>query len=175
MKYKQWVKLNLEVGAFPVYQNTCFDAKKYDVIINVSDEFYPEIVEQIQDLNPKIKTHWFPMNEAKKDVGLNSIYGALITIYHAEMKQQRVYLHCHAGINRSRCVEAAYHFYRTGNQLEIDNNGYINRLVAMCHRGYLPPKAETEKFLALLAKKTKVNAILGGVLDECKISTINNF
>lgn len=175
MKFKEWAKNNLEVGAFPILQNTFFDAKKYDVVINVSDEYYPETVEQIKEVNPNIQMFWFPMNEAKKDVGLNSIYGALITMYHAEIQNRKVYLHCHAGVNRTRCVEAAYHFYRTGNQLERDNNGYINRLVAMCHRGYLPPKAEMEKFLSMVAKKTKVNAKLGGVLDECKISTINNF
>jgi hypothetical protein len=175
MKYKDWVKSYLEVGAFPIFQNTTWDATKYDVLINVSDEYYPELLQQITDVNPNIQTHWFPMNEAKKDVGLNSIFGAIVTMYHAEIKQKKVYLHCHAGVNRSRCVEAAYHFYRTGNQLERDTNGYINRLVAMCHRGYLPPKAEMEKFLSLVAKKTKVNAQLGGVLDECKISTINNF
>ena len=94
-------------------------------------------------------------------------------------ENKTVYLHCHAGINRSQTVRAAYYLMRTGEQLQSNDNGYINKLVAMCNRGYLPPKTEMEKFLIQLGKQLDGNLIsselMGGLLDDCKIETINNF
>lgn len=171
IKFKDWFKNKLEVGAYPYINNTIFNSGNYDIVINVSDEFYP-----IYQLN---NNFWFPMNEAKKDVGLNSIYGAMVILFNAEMKNKRVYLHCHAGVNRSRAIHASYFYLRTGKQLEIDTNGYINRLCAMSARGYLPPKAEMEKFLSLLGKylegDLQKNQMMGGMLDTIKLETINNF
>jgi len=115
------------------------------------------------------------MNECRKDVGLNSIYGAMCILFLAEREDKYVYLHCHAGINRSQCVKAAYYFMRTGEQLAEDQQGYMNRFLAMCGRGYLPPKTESEKFLTYLGKQLVADNMMGGLLDECKIETINNF
>lgn len=171
MKFKDWYDRKLKVGAFPYVNNQNFNSDDYDVIINVSDEFYP---------SHKINNNfWFPMNEAKKDIGLNSIYGAMVILHFAEKNNMRVYLHCHAGVNRSKVIQACYFYMRTGKQLEVETNGYINRLCAMCNRGYLPPKAETEKFLSLLGKylngNLQKNELMGGMLDLIKIETINNF
>lgn len=175
MKFKEWFDKKLTIGSFPIMNNENFNSKDYDVIINVSDEYYLTIVGDLKHQNNLCDTHWFPMNEVKKDIGLNSIYGAMVVLYAAEQGGEKVYLHCHAGVNRSRSVQAAYYFMRTGEHLEVNTNGYINRLVAICHRGYLPPKKEMEKFLNTLSHKLKDNLKIGGVLDTCKIEAINNF
>ena len=175
MKFQEWFDNNLIVGAFPIMNNNFFSSSRYDYVINVSDEYYANIFLLIQEENPQIRSFWFPMNEAKKDIGLNSIYGAMVIISEAEKRNKKVYLHCHAGVNRSKCVQAAYYFMRTGKQLEVETNGYINRFVAMCSRGYLPPKTEAEKFITEVGKQLKVNNMMGGILDHCKLKTINNF
>ena len=173
MKFIEWFNRKLMVGAFPYTQNEHINAFDYDYIINVSDEYYSE--HHLPLIVAGCKTFWFPMNEAKRDVGLNSIYGAMNILHIAEKENKRVYLHCHAGVNRSRVVQAAYYFMRTGKQLEVDTNGYINRLLANCGRGYLPPKAEMEGFLQQLNSRLDANKVCGGMLDRIKIDNINNF
>lgn len=171
MKFAEWFNNNLTVGAFPYRQNTKFDASLYDIVINVSDEWYLDTEMQLRETF--INTYWFPMNECKRDIGLNSIYGAMVILSHAEKRNLRVYLHCHAGVNRSQIVRAAYYYMRTGQQLEQDRGGFINMLVASCSRGYLPPKAEMELFLCKIANLIK--SMQGGILDMAKVETINNF
>lgn len=177
MNFRHWFAENLIIGGFPYLVNERFEAKDFGYVINVSDEFYH--LYQSKLLADRCQTFWFPMNESKKDVGLNSIYGAIRILWLAENQNKKVYLHCHAGINRSMTVRAAYYFLRTGQQLEEENNsrGYINDLVAMCHRGYLPPKKEMEKFLHQLGVKLDDTDgdLKGGELDKIKINTINNF
>lgn len=175
MKFSEWFDKCLTVGPFPIRQNQWFDATKYDIVINVSDEFYFDTDLLIQ--SAAVKTFWFPMSEQKKDVGLASIYGAMVVLWNAEREKKRVYLNCHAGKNRSRAVQAAYYFLRTGQQLEVNEGGFVNRLCAMCARGYLPPKSEMEDFLTLLGKQLEnfKGEPMGGLLDEVKIETIRNF
>lgn len=175
MKTKSFLKNKVTVGSFPYMNNQFFDAKIYDTVINVSDEFYFDIDFKLRFAD--CETFWFPMNEAKKDIGINSIYGAMVVLYNCEMNNRKVYLHCHQGINRSQMVFDAYYFMRTGEQRQTNNNGFINKLVASCTRGYLPPKTEMEKFLTLLNKQILnfKGEPMGGLLDEVKCETINNF
>jgi hypothetical protein len=170
-KFKDWFENNLTVGAFPYRQNPKFEASEYDIVINVSDEWYIDTEMQLRE--SFINTYWFPMNEAKKDIGLNSIYGAMVILQFAEQRNLRVYLHCHAGVNRSEIARAAYYFMRTNKQIETQSGTYINKLIAACSCGYLPPKAEMESFLGKVASLTK--RMSGGILDMSKIDTINNF
>jgi len=173
MKFQEWFERKLEVGSFPFLVNEHFNAFDYDYVINVSDEFH---IEHHLPLSVSgCKTFWFPMNETKKDVGLNSLYGALCILWLAEKENKHVYLHCHSGVNRSKCIQAAYFYMRTGMQLEVSTNGYINRLCAFCGRGYLPPKTEMEKFLVELGKQLDENKMYGSMLDNIKVNTINNF
>ena len=184
MKFKEWFETKLTVGAFPMLCNTRFNPDDYDYCVNVSDEYYFNIDSEIG-----IKTFWFPMNECKKDNGLNSIYGAMIVLSKAERENKRVYLHCHAGIHRSQLVKCAYYYLRTGKHLDNNFSGFINQLIADCSRGYLPPKNEIEVFLSNLSKSIQNNYFTvntnqvgiitdvgyGGLLDECKINSLRNF
>lgn len=173
MKFKDWFDKKLIVGSFPIMNNSTFEKNDYDVIINVSDEYYRKYHFQ--------NSFWFPMGEVKRDVGLNSMYGAMCILFEAEKNNKSVYLHCHAGVNRSRSVQSAYYFMRTGEHLESDRRdyGFINRLVAMCGRGYLPPKAEMESFLTklglMLNGTCQENELMGGQLDSIKLDSIKNF
>ena len=175
MNFKDWFYKKLEVNSFPFMNNEHVNAFEYDYVINVSDEFYLEHHFPFQVAG--CKTFWFPMNECKRDIGLNSIYGALNILWLAEQDNKCVYLHCHAGVNRSQAVRAAYYYMRTGEHFEpeIKRNGYLNSLLAMCNRGYLPPKSELEKFLTQLGKHLQSNDMMGGLLDQIKLDTINNF
>jgi hypothetical protein len=172
MKFKEWFNSNLVVGQFPIKQNEHFEASIYDVVINVSDEFYLDVENELKSKG--CSTYWFPMNECKKDIGLNSIYGAMVILYEAERLNKRVYLHCHAGVNRSVSVQAAYYYMRTGSHVEKIRGGFINMLVANCGRGYLPPKSELEQFLNKINDYLSVE-MQGGILDSCKLGVINNF
>lgn len=170
-KFKDWFDQNLLVGPYPK-EIINVDFAKIDVVINVSDSYFPQTIDFLKSKNQQIETHWFPMNEAKKDIGLNSIFGALIIMHFAELANKRVYLHCHAGVNRSPTVSAAYYFLRTGSQYDDPKkSGYMNRLIANCHRGYLPPKHEMESFLNALSKKLSWNEIPS--LDILKLELIN--
>ena len=173
IKFKQWFKEKLVVGPYPFdfYDEDnkfLLDENKYDIIINVSDEFIYENFLFLKD--KKIESFWFPMNEVKKDVGLNSLYGAMNILHIAEEKNKCVYLHCHAGVNRSPTVQAAYYYMRTSTHIE---NEY--RLNRMCTKGLLPPKGELELFLFNLNLKLNDDSRKGGILDTLKIKYINNF
>lgn len=169
IKFRDWFNQKLVVGAFPIKQNTLFNPDDYDIVINVSDEWYPDIEMQLRERF--IQTFWFPMNECKYDIGLNSIYAAMVILNRAEQRNLSVYLHCHAGVNRSQIIRSAYYFMRTGKQLEEDCGNFINMMVAACNRGYLPPKVEMESFLNQIA--INKNNMQGGILDIYKLKSIS--
>jgi hypothetical protein len=184
MKTLEWIEKKLVVGIFPfipikdrkgvILVNDKME--EYDYVINMSDEHYTPVELKLRNA----RTFWFPMNEKKRDIGLNSIYGAMVILYQAEMENRKVYLHCHSGRNRSVLTKACYYYMRTGQQIidpSKDSEGkedgkYLNRLHRACTRGYLPPMAEMEEFLRNIAGKLGV--MNGGNLDKCK-KTINNF
>jgi len=180
-KFKEWFETKLIVGAFPHEDNRQFRAADYDYVINVSDEYYPThqswLSSNVENL------FWFPMNEAKKDIGLNSIYGAMVILFQAEKTNSKVYLHCHAGVNRSQTVRAAYYYMRTGSHIKEEAKGVIilksNQLFWNCSKGYLPSLAEMEKFLNGIGIKLNSDLqkrkLMGGMLDDIKINSINNF
>lgn len=175
-KFTEWFNKKLEIGSFPISNNPRFTDNTYDVCINVSDEWYPELDSKIKAVVKDM--YWFPMNECRKDIGLNSIYGAMIILHDSYMQNKTVYLHCHAGVNRSQAVADSFYFMLSGIHRETFKNGFINKVTAMCARGYLPPKAEFEKFLTQIRKHLNGNKLenyLGGQLDMVKINCINNF
>jgi len=177
MKFKEWFDKCLIVSSYPKLEEIENDYKDIDIIINVSDEYYHKYTKAIL-LHNKMY-FWLPMNEGKRDIGLNSIFGALMVLWEAEKNNQSVLLHCHAGANRSPSVQQAYYFMRTNTHLEpsiLGRGGYINQLVANCTRGYLPPKAEMEQFLNKCKEAfDNPEKFIGGMLDWCKSESINNF
>jgi hypothetical protein len=145
---------------------------KYDYIINVSDEFYWLTDKKLLEMGVE-KTFWFPISENKSDIGLNSIYGALVILYNAQKNNKSVYLHCHSGINRSEIVRSACYFMLYGEHYESKETDlkYINRLIKACHEDLLLPKDKTEKFLTLLKKflDNFDGEPMGGLIDEIKL------
>lgn len=173
MKFEDWINTRLITGGLPYQVEDNYKIGDYHLLINVSDEYYHYI--SMEHCFKGIPYYWFPMNERRKDAGLNSIYAAMVILYHCEREHKKVFLHCHAGANRSIAVKSAYYFLRTGKHFQHQKGTFMNPLLAMCARGYLPPKAEMEKFLTLLGQKLNSGTMTGGTLEEIKISTIMNF
>jgi len=167
MTFKKWFNKKLEINAFPYRQNHFYGEKKYDICINMSDEWYFDTDQKIKETTNDI--FWFPMNEAKSDTGINSLYGAMIILYNAYKENKKVYLHCHAGINRSQATADAFWFMMLGTQRETHTNGFINQLTKMSGYGYLPEKIKVENFLLNIKKVLDSDIILGGQLDKLKI------
>ena len=68
MKTIEWFEKKLVIGAYPYVVNEHFKPE-FSYVINVSDEFHVEPYRNIIEAGNK--NFWFPMNEAKKDIGLN--------------------------------------------------------------------------------------------------------
>jgi protein-tyrosine phosphatase len=164
---KDWFQNRLVVGGFPYKVNSRFDADLYSVVINVSNQYSFNnenlIVERFN------RSYWFPMNECKFDMGLNSIYAACVILYRCEKRNLNTYLHCWAGINRSRTVQAAYYLMRTGEQFQQENSRFVNALYANCTHGYLPSMKEMENFLKILNERLEADTLCDGTLDLCKL------
>lgn len=162
MKFKDWFDRKLVVGKMP---DDDFNYDKYDYMINVSCEYVP--------YRPNL-AFWFPMNECKRDIGLNSLYGALCILNRAYESDKSVYLHCHAGINRSQSVRAAFYYMKTGSHFDFEYGSFKNTLIKNCAYGYLPPLNEAEDFLKMLNEDLKDKTFFPS-LDKIKLKTITNF
>lgn len=171
MNFKEWFEKKLTVGSYPFLVNKEFNSLHYGYVLNMSDEFYNNTYCAMLATKP----FWFPMNERKRDIGLNSIYGAMVILWQAEKQNEPVYLHCHSGRNRSQIVRCCYYYLRTGEQLKDGDEKYYNRLHRASVRGYLPPMSEMEEFLRTLGSKLIVGKMNSKLLDECKLGIINNF
>ena len=85
---------------------------------------------------------------------LESIYGALRALWHAEQHNKKALLHCMAGQNRSICVADCYYFLRTGKHREDMQQGFTsygkskyNQLIQNINDNQLPGIFRMEKFL----------------------------
>mgnify|MGYP003613520759 CR=1 FL=1 len=159
MKFQEWFDKKLIVGCMP---DDNFDYNKYDYMINVSDEYVP--------YRPN-NSFWFPMNECKRDIGLNSVYAALTILKRAYEKNLSVYLHCHAGVNRSQTVRCAFYYMIAGSHFDNKYHVYPNVLWRNCAYGYLPNIVEMEKFINMM-KDSKWESCS---LDSLKLKTLTNF
>lgn len=167
-KFESWFSTRLTIGAFPYMVNKAFNQNKYELVINVSDEYY--------GISPSEPYFWFPMNEWKRDMGLNSIYGAIIVLEHAEQRGWNVYLHCHMGSNRSWTVAAAYYYFRTGRHLDRPTSrGHINKMHQNCADGYLPPLREMEAWITCIREDLKDGRMKAGILGLAKVNALTNF
>ena len=179
MKFKEWFNTCLTVGKYPMVQSgdDISNYKEYDVFVNVSDEWYPDIDNQLR-FECTANTHWFPMGERGHDNGINSIYGACYILHLAELAGLRVYLHCHAGKHRSRVIQAAYHFMRSNSHYDgYEYNGFDTPLHYDCSEGDLPPLKEMESFLGRMSKAVKriPGRFVGGSLDDSKIGYVKAY
>jgi len=98
-------------------------------------------------------------------MGINSIYGALQILYIAEQENKKVFLHCHAGKNRSPMVQECYHFLRTGTHLKKDRH----RIAENIQCGHLPCIKSVERFLKQCGKTFELqDSYRGGQLDAVR-------
>ena len=153
--YKQWAAADLCVGPYP--NHTDLDAggplSDFDVFINVSDEYRPAHELQLNTLEKA--SHWFPMGEQRGTMPLASIFATRVILRFCETHQLRVYVHCHAGINRSQTVVDCYHYLREEGlshrglqSFQRPHRGEnLNALQFNCRYGVLPPLDETERWL----------------------------
>lgn len=172
MKFSEWYSKKLTVGAYPYLINGRFEAAAYQYCINVSDEYNDEAAQRI--IQAGTRYFWFPMNECRKDIGLNSIYGALCILYQAEQAGAAAYLHCHAGANRSPIVQQCYYYARNGCHSEGGSDLRCGQLMDAVARGHLPPIGEMRKFLSKIGERLAAGDT-GGFLETCKLDAIRNF
>lgn len=162
MKFKEWFDNRLVVSRYPVPSE--IEKSDFDIYINVSDE-YIQSCHQVAVENGKMY-YWFPMNECTGNMGINSIFGALQILFNAEKQNKKVYLHCHAGVNRSPTVKECYYLLRTGNMPELKNS----RLKENIEQGFLPSIRRMTSFLKELAIFLELDETTrGGMLDSSKL------
>lgn len=167
--FKEWFKMNLRIGAYPniLDFNSKYKCADIDIIINVSDCLKPEIMTIIKERN--IDSYWFPMNESTSDIGLNSIYGAIVVLRKAEIDNKKVFIHCWGGNNRSQTVTDSYFFLRQKQQPENEYKGFKNHLIYNAETGHLPSIEKMELFLSNLDVSLN-NGLKGGDLDANKVN-----
>lgn len=181
--FKKWFEEKLTVSSFPHKEHVDFSKfkglkivyaykteffSKYAIVINVSDFSsldYHDIITM-----DKALYYWFPLNEIKGDIGLNSIYAALNILYDAYKNNWSVLLHCFNGSNRSKLVAACFHFMITGEHIHQGNPKYYNRIYSNSAKGKIPLLPDMEQFLRNCYKVfTEPYAeIKFGPLDFCK-------
>ena len=150
----------LKVSGFP--NALCFkgvNPKPFDVIINVSDEFYMKQSEILLECG--IINYWFPLSQKSEDMGMVSIFGALQVLYKCYNADKRVLLHCRKGSNRSQVVKAAFYYLITEVHLSSRN-----MLLYNCQTKHLPEKEYVEKWLVRCKKAfVKQDLFKGNMLD----------
>lgn len=159
--FEIWFRDNLKISAYPadLLQSR---SKEYDVVINVSDEFY---MFHQEDLSMKgYSCYWFPLGQSSRDMGVVSIFGALHVLYRSYLQNKKVRLHCRKGGNRSQTVRVAFYYMVQSKHFELD--GYRNKLIQNCQENHLPEVGKMERWL----KRCKVafdnwNEFKGNMLD----------
>lgn len=164
MNFKEWFESKLKVSRFPLPYE--IEKSDFDIYINVSDEY---ISSCHLSVNQSGKMYfWFPLNECTSDIGLNSIYACMQIMYNAELESKKVYLHCHAGVNRSPTIKECYYLMRSGNLLELKNS----RLEQNILNGNLPSLNKLKRFLFETQNVLKKEETMrGGCLDSCKLKS----
>ncbi len=198
-KFSDWFFENLKVMRYPMpgELRVLFGETH---VINVSDEYIPachtECLNNTRASKERIYYHWFPLNECVGQMGINSIFAAMVVLHEAELKNANVLLHCHAGVNRSAMIREAYYFMRTGKHLREfylhegilmnfhdanksttekvteDSREKPNMLLNNIRQGLLPSAVLMEKFLKVLGTRLEetmdLAASRGGLLTQLK-------
>ena len=161
--FNKWFTTNLKVSRYPTPQE-CLEMNA-DIIINVSDEYIHGCMTEALKGNKLY--YWFPMNECTNDMGINSIFGALQILWNAEKKNKKVYLHCHAGVNRSPIIAQCFYYLKTNEYLEDDSKRMTIKL--NIEAGHLPAQLRFEQFLKDCRETFERDETMrGGYLDQSK-------
>jgi protein tyrosine phosphatase (PTP) superfamily phosphohydrolase (DUF442 family) len=158
--FKIWFENKLSISGYPnVTRLANVQPKPFDVMINVSDEFYFKHSEALSEKG--FIWYWFPLAQKSKDMGMISIFGALQVLYKCYNADKSVLLHCRKGSNRSQVVKAAFYYLITETHLSKRN-----MLLYNCQTKHLPEKEQVEKWL-LRCKQAFVKQHLfkGNMLD----------
>lgn len=164
--FKDWYKEKLKVTRYPVLNeikepNGIY--KDVQVFINVSDEYWMEYSNKFWESGKQ--NHWFPLGENAKDMGLNSIFGALQVMYLSFIRNYSTLIHCHAGINRSQTVKACFHYMMTGEHSPEDETKNINMLKHNADK-HLPSISKMEAWLKACKEAfDNPDKFLGGMYD----------
>lgn len=162
--FKNWFENKLVVSRYPTPKEV--EDSDFNCFINVSDEYIQGCYDAA--INSGKRYFWFPMNECTSDMGVNSIYAALQILFENEKNNNKVYLHCHAGVNRSPTVKECYYFMRTGNFLDTERPRLIENIEAGC----LPSINKMKRFINEAQKTFKEDeAYRGGGLDNSKLKS----
>lgn len=193
-KFEDWFHNKLKATRYPLPKEILNNSYLIDYLINVSDEYKPEIYDVC--LSKNIKYFWFPLNECTDNIGLNSIYGAMQILWIAEQENKKVIVHCHAGANRSRTILECYYYLRTKKYIiskkidkklaldiesmfvfESEKQRLESRRISGNSRfqnniefGHLPAKYKMEQFLKECEKHFQKNTSL----DSIKLKTFTN-
>lgn len=172
MEFKDWFAQKVKVGAYPNPRELAPNGRlsDADVFINVSDEAYEMHVTRAMTYGGK-QAYWFPLGEAW-GMCLSSIYGALNIMWQAEKAGLSIYLHCHAGVNRSQTVADCYHFMRSGEHRPLqfgllgDNPDTRNQLQCNIGNNVLPDTFTMEGWLKQM--NYAVTRPMGGWMDASR-------
>jgi hypothetical protein len=188
MKDKNWFNDNVTISRFPLPMEII--KSDWDIIINVSCEHIKYNSDACIKSNKEY--YWFPLNEhSKPDMGLNSIYGAMMILLDAQVDNKNVLIHCHAGVNRSQTIGDCIYYilfneHRPVRKLSFDDRMTISQifgdkkpydsphvLTFNCERGMLPRLRKMELFLDNIRNTYQVREQLNraGMLDEAKTFT----
>lgn len=172
-KFRDWYHKRLIVVGYPSILEIINEGgkfKAFDIIINVSDEFYLDYAEKV--ISNGKHNYWFPMGESNRDMGLSSIYGAMQVMHQAFQANKTVLVHCHEGRNRSQTIRACFHYMMTGKHLKLPtpeacgNVATGNKLESNCYLNHLPPMDHMESWL-LKCKEAfdNLDKFIGGMYD----------
>jgi protein-tyrosine phosphatase len=158
--FYEWFNEGITISSHPHNNDELF---KYDIIINVSDEFNEKT---FYFANKHDKGYfWFPMSECNSNAGLHSIYGALRILEICEQNKSKVLIHCHAGVNRSPSIKESYYVMKTGEIFSKEKTPMVYRNI---FNGNLPSFKQYYDFLMLMSDSTNS-------LDMCILKAINYY
>ena len=139
-------------------RNPYIYTKDIKTIINVSEQAYPKDIAE-EFARRGIKSYHFPLVEEGSDMGVDNIMAALRILAGADKAGEKVILHCDCGNNRSRTVAEAFHFLKTGEQLEDQYKSYRNHLLYNMATGHLPNISILENLLADMRKELSISLL----------------
>ncbi len=160
--FEIWFRDYLKISGYPFELLSKKEKQEFDVVINVSDEFYYNENEVLSKQG--YVCLYFPLAQSSRDMGVVSLFGALTALYQCYFRNKRVLLHCRKGGNRSQMVRAAFYYMMKAKHFELD--GYRNMLLHNCQTNHLPDVGKMENWL----KRCRVafdnsGAFKGNMLD----------